>query len=189
MKKKLLTSLIVASITITGIFATYTSPSVILDAVQTELPFVFIMQYNNVGDNSSQTVSNLLLDSTGGTTGVFTIETKEKANSGRRYIFTTKVTTGEFLDQDSNGIGWYPLIIEKSDDIPLLAQESASFEFLIEGSFNTVSEGSFVKNFKPGKHDPGSEIARFELQYKGDYTIRAGSYRSTTTLEIIGEEL
>jgi hypothetical protein len=187
MKKKLLASLLVASIALTGLFA-YTAPSVILEAVQAELPFVFILQYNDTGNTSSQTVSNLVLDSTGGTTGIFTLETNEKANSGNRYKFTTNITTGEFLGEDTAGIGWYPVIIEKSIDIPLLSQETVSFDFLTEGTFNTISVGSFEKNFKPGKHVAGTEIARFQLQYQGDDEIIAGSYRSTTTLEIIGEE-
>ena len=75
MNKRILASLLIASMTITGLFATsYTAAggnSAILEASQSSIDYTFVMEYNESGSFAdTQTVEGLKLDATGGTTSV-----------------------------------------------------------------------------------------------------------------------
>jgi hypothetical protein len=104
--------------------------------------------------------------------------------------FSAVVTTGEFEDQGSDGLdsGWYPAIVGMSESATvenlIRGNETVEYDSGHVGSFRSYSSGTFITTFTRGKHLFGTEIARFKLQYKADDDLAAGSYISTTTIDI-----
>ncbi|MBK5200667.1 MAG: hypothetical protein JJE21_03940 [Spirochaetaceae bacterium] len=189
MKKKILASLLIASIAITGLFA-YQSSNVVLNT--TILPNEYTFELQKAGASLGNSYTEVVpLNSTGGTTDNFSVVTIADGNINSRITFKTAITTGQFISTDSSAeiqnTGWYPVIKDYSGSVNNQRQEVVSFnatDYLADGAFKEPSLGSYSVEFKPGKHFAGTEIARFALQYKGDDEIVAGSYQSTTIIEI-----
>lgn len=133
----------------------------------------------------------------GGITNAFTIATKNTGNMHNQITFTTTVTTGQFISTHSESIdsGWYPIIRELSQSATAenhgwgVADETVTYAPGSNGSidsnnYNTPSIGTFTTIFSPGKHEFGIEIARFNLKYKTDDNLIAGTYKSNTTIDI-----
>jgi hypothetical protein len=204
MKKTILATLLITTIAINGIFAltsyTGTTPqSAILDVTQTPVPYTFILQYENAGTSGTQTVAGEKLDATGGTTGIFNVETSITANMGKAIQFTTELTTGEFVGNPDTSVvtGWYPTIIEKPSTVLRVAgnapgitytPETVSYTATTNGAYRAASVGTYTVTLQPGTHTVGSHIASFTLDYKGDENVVAGAYRSTSTISIISDE-
>jgi hypothetical protein len=195
MNKKILSILMVASIALTGLFA-YEAPSVILTAEKAEVDYTFKVQklnaaLNDYEDFTDGQAESVTLSSEVGTTNAFTIATKANGNMHDDITFTAKVTTGEFIDQSDDKIasGWYPVIVEMAesgtDENFTRGNETITYSSTSLGDFNTPSIGEFETTFTRGRHLFGTEIARFKLQYKTDDELVAGSYKSTTTVDII----
>jgi hypothetical protein len=194
MNKKILTTLIIAAVSLAGVFA-YDAPNVILTADKAEVDYSFKVQKLNstetdYTDLTSTDVENVVLDSTGGTTNSFTIATTADGNMHDDITFYTVVTTGEFLDDEDDTIrsGWYPVIENRSSSVNNSVTderpETITYTQGSEGDFTSASSGTFVSEFTRGKHLIGTEIARFKLKYKADDQLVAGSYISTTTIDI-----
>jgi hypothetical protein len=198
MNKKILTTLLIASIAITGLFAgTYgNGNSAILEASQTDIDYTFVMEYNESGSFAdTQTVSGLKLDATGGTTDVFDVQTSNDGNLPTSTTFTTTISTGEFVGRADASIktGWYPTITT-SDSVVLRATgsiegfdytaETVAYTATTSGDFSAPSVGKYVVTFLPGTHNVGSEISSFVLNYKGDVNVAAGQYTSTSVITI-----
>ena len=195
MNKRILSALLVASLTITGIFA-YTAPSnVVLTAKMSSVDYQFKLQQLNDSlsswtDYNDTYTEDVTLDSTGGETNVFTVATKADGNMKSTIEFSTKITTGEFLSTDSTSevqsTGWFPVLEDYSDTVGNTRNEEVVYdsENSVDGAYSASSIGYYTTSFSPGKHDLGTEIARFSLKYKGDDEIVAGSYSSTSIIEI-----
>ncbi len=196
MNKKILSALLVASLTITGLFA-YTAPSnVVLTAKMTSVDYQFKLQQLNdsltswTDYNDVDYSEDVTLDATGGETNVFTVATKADGNMKSTIEFSTEITTGEFLSTDSTAevqsTGWFPVIEDYSGTVENTRNEEVVYDSSnsVNGNYSSSSTGYFKTSFNPGKHDLGTEIARFSLKYKGDDEIVAGSYSSTTIIEI-----
>jgi hypothetical protein len=199
MNKKILATLLIAAISVTGLFAaSYTATSgnsAILEAKKNDQPYTFIVQYNNTGTGDSATLSSLILETTAATTPeAFTVETGADGNVGKSITFTTTLTTGEFVEAVSgsdatDNTGLYPVIVDDSANVTTMPNpETVTYTAGTAGAFSAASTGSYAVTFNPGKHKAGSEIARFKLQYKGDDVIIAGAYRSTSTINIVSDE-
>lgn len=190
MKKTILATLLIASMAVTSIFA-YSGQSAILNAKKNNIPYTFIIQYNNSGTSNSASLDSLILSDTATTTPeAFTIETSADGNVGSQLQFTTEVTTGEFVEATigsdaTDNTGKYPTIIDDSANITVMPNpETVTYTAGTDGAYTAASTGSYAVTFNPGKHKSGSEIARFKLSYKGDENIIAGEYRSTSTISI-----
>ena len=196
MNKKILTILLMVSIGLTGLFAN-SVPTVILSTEVDEVDFNFKLQklndsmtdYTDLNDDYVEVVT---LDSTERETNAFTVSTANIGNLHDDTTYFVNITTGEFIDEtDSSDVlhsGWYPTIIELSESATISNQELDS-EVLnyvsgTDGNFTTVSTATFSNAFTRGVHQEGVEIARFKLSYKGDDLIVAGTYTSTTQIEI-----
>lgn len=199
MKKKILSAFLITSIAVTGLFASYSSPSIILDGEIAAQDYNFKLQriinsvsYEDYTDDYEETIT---LNSTGGTTKPFAIATTDYGNMGSPITFKTTVTTGEFVTEGDEPIhsGWWPTIIEKTSDSTTENDNTAFDDFAetvnyladsFNGNYSETSIGKFSTTFEAGIHSTGTEIARFSLSYKGDDNLIAGTYKSTTTIEI-----
>jgi hypothetical protein len=195
MKKQILATLLIATISIASIFA-YTAPSVILTADKAPVDYSFKIQMlddnnANASDFTGDATTNVVLDATGGTTNAFTVATTANGNLHDAITFSVEVATGEFLDTTDSTIGtnWYPVIEEMAasatDANP--REEVVSYEDGTDGAFTSPTTGTFSTTFTRGKHLINTEVARFKLQYKADDELVAGSYKSTTTVDITTE--
>ncbi|MCY1153346.1 MAG: hypothetical protein OWP43_13100 [Sphaerochaetaceae bacterium] len=194
MNKKILSTLAIVSLAITSLFA-YSSPSVILSATAEETDYSFKLQklndamddYEDFDDNYTE---NIILDSEGGITNAFTIATTANGNMAKDITFEAEVTTGPFLDSEdaSYDTSWYPVIVELSDSATtenfIRGDEEVSYKSSAAGNYTSASTGTFSTKFTRGIHPYGTEIARFKLQYKADENLIAGTYTSTTTINI-----
>jgi hypothetical protein len=195
MKKKILASLLIASLAITGLFA-YSSPKAILDATKADTEYTFAIQYANgtLGDEATATES-LVLSTAEVTTGSdFTVATATVGNLGSDITVTAIITTGEFLGDSSVGsnstpnTGLFPKIVENvaGNSLALISTETFSYG-VVSGStssYTAANNGSFTRTLLAGRHELNTEIARFKLNYKGNDVITAGDYTSTSTVEI-----
>lgn len=192
MNKKILAIVLTASIAVTGLFA-YSGKSVVLEANQDSKSYSFIIQYNGAGNGNSETLYSLDL-LTGGTTEAFTLETKDNGNMETDIKFTTEIVTGEFVNQldEEIGTGWYPRIIDDKDNITAVDHPttvtSTSTSANSNADLNASTSATYTTTFVKGKHDIGTEIARFKLQYQGDDEVIAGKYRSTSVITITSDE-
>jgi hypothetical protein len=198
MTKKILSVLLVMGISITGLFA-YEAPStVILNATMTKTDYQFKLQQFNDNltsftDYTDSYTQEVVLDTTGGETNQFGIATNADGNMGVSISFKTTVTTGEFLaveaDAEVQSTGWFPVIVDYSSSVNNARNEEVVFDTTnsVDGAYKASSIAYYTTEFKPGKHVEGTEIARFSLKYKGDDEIVAGSYTSTTIVEIAAE--
>lgn len=195
MKKQILATLLIATISIASIFA-YDAPSVILTAEKAPVDYSFKIRMldasdANASDFTGDATTNVVLDATGGTTNAFAVATTDNGNLHDAITFSVKVATGEFLDTTDSSIGtnWYPVIEElaasATDANP--REEVVSYEDGTDGEFKNSTTGTFSTTFTRGKHLINTEVARFKLQYKADDELVAGSYRSTTTVDITTE--
>lgn len=193
--KKLLTTLLIASVAITGLFA-YTSPSVILDATAEKTDYTFKLQKLNSEmtswtDFDGDYTENVILSSTEKSTNAYTVSTTANGNMPSDITFTTTVTTGNFKDKGNNAdydTSWYPTIEALTDsatasNTKYSIGEEVSYDSKVDGAFNSASKGEFSTTFIRGIHNLGTEIARFKLHYKAE-NIAAGTYLSTTTVTI-----
>ncbi|MGD1823046.1 MAG: hypothetical protein ACPKM0_09850 [Pleomorphochaeta sp.] len=195
--KKLLSTLLVATIAITGLFA-YSSPSIILDATAEQTDYTFKLQRLNdsmtsiAGNYTSDYTEDITLTSEEQTTNAFTVATTAIGNMPSDIGFTTTITTGAFLDANGDSdynTSWYPTIVELSDSATTTNEsdskgEVVSFKSSASGKFIAQSVGVFSTTFERGVHLLGAEIARFKLSYKADDELAAGTYTSTTTIAI-----
>jgi hypothetical protein len=195
--KKILTTLLIASITITGLFA-YSSPSVILTTEAPEVDYNFKLQKLNAAmtayeDFEPGQAEIISLTSELGTTNAFTISTVADGNMASDITFTALVTTGEFIDDSDDAIesGWYPVIEDFSASATtenlIRGNEIVNYSAGTSGDFTAASTGTYTTTFTRGIHEFGTEIARFKLQYKADDKIIAGTYNSITTIAITTE--
>lgn len=195
MNKKTLSLFLIASITITGLFAAYTAPSVILTANKAEIDYQFKVRQLNADlddftDFNPGDVEKVILNAEGGTTNAYAIATIENGNKTNDITFITLITTGEFLEKDDPavGSGWYPTIEDMSYSFNITATEERpvliNYTEGIAGNYKAASTGTYDAYFRRGRHLAGTEIARFKLKYKADDKLIAGSYISTTTVEI-----
>jgi hypothetical protein len=195
MKKQILATLLIATISIASIFA-YTAPSVILTADKAPVDYSFKIQMlddnnANASDFTGDATTNVVLDATGGTTNAFTVATTANGNLHDAITFSVEVATGEFLDTTDSTIGtnWYPVIEEMAASATEAnpRDEVVSYEDGTAGAFTSSTTGTFSTTFTRGKHLINTEVARFKLQYKADDELVAGSYKSTTTVDITTE--
>jgi hypothetical protein len=178
-----------------GLFAEYTAPSVILTAEKEEIDYQFKVRQLNADlddftDFNPGDVEKVILNAEGGTTNAYAIATIENGNKTNDITFITLITTGEFLEKDDStiGSGWYPTIEDMSYSFNITATEERpvliNYTEGIAGNFTAASTGTYDAYFRRGRHLAGTEIARFKLKYKADDKLIAGSYISTTTVEI-----
>ncbi|MGD6730116.1 MAG: hypothetical protein ACPKMZ_03495 [Pleomorphochaeta sp.] len=194
MNKKILSTLAIAALTITSLFA-YSSPSVMLSATAEETDYSFKLQKLNDSmtdfeDFDSDYTENIILDAEGGITNAFTVATTKNGNMAKDITFEAEITTGPFLDSEdaSYDTSWYPVIVELSESATVenfkRGDEEVSFKSSATGNFTAESKGTFSTKFTRGIHKFGTEIARFKLQYKADENLIAGTYTSTTKINI-----
>ena len=196
MNKKLLTIFLISSIAISSMFAVAT-PSVILLTDVDETSYNFKLQkissdLSSYTDLTADYEENVTLDSTERSTDPFAVATANAGNLHDATTFTATVTTGEFKDDsDVNDIissGFYPMIDELSDDASTandyFDSELVTYSPSNAGNFTSSSVGTFSSTFTRGIHEEGVEIGRFKLKYKANDNLVAGSYSSTTTIEI-----
>ena len=194
MNKKNIALLLVAAISITGVFA-YESPSVILTANKSEVDYSFKVQKLDKSETVFKDLSagdseDVTLDATGGETLSYAVATIDNGNMHDDITFTTVIRTGEFIDaeDESIGSGWYPVIEDRSasvnDSVSEEHPETIKFSSVNVGDYNDSSSGVYVSTFVRGRHLSGAELARFKLRYKADDELVAGSYKSTTTVDI-----
>lgn len=194
MKKQIITTILIASISIFGIFASsYTSPDVILTTTKDEVTYQFKIQEISEGsfiDYADDVSTSVELSSTQGSTNSFTIATTADGNMPYDIIFNISVETGAFLNAEDTSIssGWFPVISEESLDATIknknFKNETVSYESISEGSFTSSSSGIFSTMFTRGKHAENTEVARFKLDFVTDDNIVAGLYKSVTTVTI-----
>jgi hypothetical protein len=194
MNKKILTMLLIAAIAISNLFA-YTSPSVVLLAGKPEVDYNFKVQKLNAALNDYEDfeigqVESIVIESTVGTTNAFAISTIADGNMHDEINFSALVTTGEFIGQSTAAIqsGWFPVIEDMSASATtenlIRGNEIVNFTEVNNGDFIAASTGIYATTFTGGRHQIGTEIARFKLQYKADDDLVAGTYKSTTTITI-----
>lgn len=196
MNKKALTILLMVSLSITGLFA-YSVPTVILSTDVDEINYNFKLQklnsaMNDYTDLSEDYTETVILDSTERETNAFTVSTANDGNLHDETTFYVNITTGEFIDKtEANDYiysGWYPTIIELSESATEsnkeLGSEVLNYVSGTNGNYTAASTATFSNAFSRGVHEEGVEIARFKLGYKGDNSIVAGTYTSTTIIEI-----
>lgn len=197
MNKKFLLTLTIASIAIAGLFADYTSPSIILNADAPSTDYEFKLQKLNANlddyeDLDSDYVEDVILTSEGGVTNAFAVATTANGNMPNEIAFEATVTTGEFKDLENSDFdtGLFPKVISLEDSATTenlkRGDEEVTYKSNKVGNFLSESSGTFTTTFSRGIHLFGTEIARFKLEYK-DATnsgVAAGSYQSTTTITI-----
>jgi len=194
MIKKILITLLLGVFTISGIFA-YMSPSVILNATENESQYTFKLQKLNADMtdytdiDGGEAVEDVILSEVAQTTNAYTVATANKGNLLNNITFEATVTTGEFVDSNtSTQTGLYPELIELSDSATTenqnLGSEVVNLESQTAGDFSSQAIATFRTTFDSGLHLIGVEIARFKLEYKSNGNLAAGSYTSTTTIEI-----
>jgi hypothetical protein len=189
MNKKILATLLIAAISVTGLFA---GKSAILNANKPDSSYTFVIQYNNVGTGDTATAAGLTLDSTERITpNAFSIETGSKGNVSGTSTFTTTVTTAAFTGVSATATETttaFPFIVytETEDKPTLVGQETFSYTpgTLSGTKFESASTGTYVRSFNPGVHFAGTVIAQFKLSIKGNDDVVAGDYTSTSTIEI-----
>lgn len=191
MNKKILATLLIASIAITGLFATNNA---ILNANKPDSNYTFIIQYNNAGTTESAEVNGLTLNKTEQTTGnAFSIVTSAKGNVHKGLTFTTTVVTGPFIGLATNANGSettnaFPAIKYTADDVTVSLSGTEAFSYApittVGTAFEVLSTGTFTRTFRPGVHPIYTPIAHFKLSFKGNDSVVAGNYTSTTTVEI-----
>lgn len=193
MNKKILTSLLIASIAITGLFA-YTGKSAILNANKADSDYTFVIKYNDAGDNNTSTLDlsteGIALDLTEHTTEhSFTVATLAKGNLKDELNITTRITTGPFTGLSSNPGGSvvtnsFPFIVDDLQAITGPETYSYAQTAQIGAKYSEPSQGVYSRNFRPGVHAANTVIAQFKLSLQGNDTIVAGDYTSTTTIDI-----
>lgn len=195
MKKQIITALLITSIAISGIFATdYSAPNVILTASKAQQDYSFKVQEisnNTFIDSTTDLTKVVTLNPTPTNTNSFTVATTADGNMPNDITFKIDIATGEFLGSDDSSItsGWFPMIIEQAEEANDKNIESKNSETLYysEGysdDFSQSNTGTFRTTFSRGKHLLDTEVARFQLQYRADDNLVAGSYTSTTSISI-----
>jgi hypothetical protein len=195
MNKKIIAILLIASLAIAEIFASYNSPTVILEAAQDQIDYTFRVQKLNAAMNGYANlgvghVEQVTLSETAAKTNAFTISTIKNGNMPIDIRFRAVVATGEFINKEDASVisGWYPVIEDFSASATIenyiRGNETVIFIAGNNGDFRAASTGTYETIFTRGRHLYGTEIARFKLQYKADDNLAAGTYRSTTTITI-----
>jgi hypothetical protein len=212
MNKKILATLLIASIALTGLFAAPVSQpgkSAILNANKTNLPYTFVMNYGDIAATGGvSTVAlageGISLDSEDDgsylpktTASAFTVSTETKSNVGSRLSIKTTISTGPFIGPGSvtadNSTGTttsFPFIVDTAASntlVKILATESYAYAPIASTEHSQVSAGTYTRSFKPGVHVAGTIVAQFKLSLIGNDDIGAGAYTSTSTIGITVE--
>lgn len=196
MKKQIIATLLIASIAISGIFAAYSSPDVILTTTKDAVDYNFkLVDYTAASTyTSGDLTKNVELSSTASTTAAFALATTADGNLASDIEFEVSVETGEFLDEAVTGTdgqsGWFPVLVNDSssatakNDTLFTQDEVVTYESVSDGDYKSSSKAKFTTPFVRGKHVANTEVARFQLSYKADDNLIAGDYKSTTTITI-----
>jgi hypothetical protein len=210
MKKTILTILIIASMAITGLFAAnYTEGSnaipgqnAIIEATMTTTPYTFRTQYGEGTLGTSATATeNISLDSDASgaysvktTASPFSIATIAKGNETSAITVTAIIETGAFIrNSDSQVSTSFPYIANTSAGstiTKLLATESYSYlgTELTTTKYIASSTGTYTRTLRAGAHLAGTLIGQFKLEVKGNDTVAAGNYTSTSIITISADQ-
>jgi hypothetical protein len=203
MNKKILSTLLIASIAISGLFANpYSVPepnkTAILNASATQANYAFTIQYGTeIASNTSATATEaILLDTFDVQTTLesFSIRTASVANESTAISITAVVTTGAFTNATTGASSSFPFIRNTSTDRiikarPVTESHSYSAEVVAApGKYLAPSVGTYTRTLAPGSHEAGTVIASFKLRLRGNDTIGAGIYVSTTTVNVTADE-
>jgi hypothetical protein len=193
MNKKILSTLLIASMAITGLFA-YSTPTAIINADMNETSYEFSIKYgaSAYGDDATATDYNMTLSPTTSaiTNSDFTVLSNNIGNLEESISFTATVRTGEFKSNSEFAdahTSLYPIIIGNpthGGTASLPTGDSLSYASDDDGVYTATNSGVFTRIITPGRHEIGTELARFKLGYKGNDLITAGSYVSTSTIDI-----
>lgn len=196
MKKQIIATLLIASIAISGIFAAYSSPDVILTTTKEAVDYNFkLVDYTADSSYASGDLTKTVtLSTTANTTAAFALATTANGNLASDIEFEVSVATGEFLDEDVTGTagqsGWFPVLVNDAlsattKNATLFTQnEVVTYAPVSVGDYDSSNTAKFTTPFVRGKHVANTEVARFKLSYKADDNLIAGNYKSTTTITI-----